>query len=703
MVNFALAVFVLLQNTRSAVTRVFFLLGTSFAVWNFGTFWMFRVVRPEEALFWARFLQFGVIWIPLSLFHLSFLIAGINVSIRAVYIAYGLHFLLFLCNFTKLVVAGVRYVGYGWYCVGGPLFGVIFVIFSLMWISVFVLWRLRQTQPVLVRRRLVPLIVAQAAIAIFGSNDALPILGIDYYPFTHYQIYPFGSMAVIFYGVIVGYSVLQHQLLHVHVVLGRYSAHLVRMLFLLIIAFCLLLILAVLTKQFNTTSILGSLAVLMVSAYVAGAVFPRLLGGGSEDFERRLLGDHFEYQDQVKSFLNSMMLYSDLTLLRADLHSLLTNTFRLRSYQIILREEITNVFTLAQTFPEEPARALLEFRPESPVFRYFREGNGEYLALRRDASHLAHSTTERHALAQLRGFDAEFCFPFAWQDEPFGFLLTGRKISGDPFTATDIRLLIALAKNMSLVVNQIRLKNQVQHAQELELLGRMSRGMAHDLNNLLTPISTLLQLTEETGAVDDELLPVASRNLSTMRSYIREALFFSENLRPDLQPVPLDRVVRAAIEVAVTSRPKVVRVTPVLSESPFAEIDAVLVQRLIANLISNAIDASPAGAEVLVTLERTARIDEHREWLRVRVIDKGEGISRENLSRIFTPYFTTKDRGDQTRGFGLGLAICRKIATLHGGSLSIDSQLKKGTTVQLDLPSRQPLVPAQIMPVQTAA
>jgi len=71
------------------------------------------------------------------------------------------------------------------------------------------------------------------------------------------------------------------------------------------------------------------------------------------------------------------------------------------------------------------------------------------------------------------------------------------------------------------------------------------------------------------------------------------------------------------------------------------------------------------------------------------VIDQGEGIPKENLTRILTPYFTTKNRGDENRGFGLGLAICRKIVHLHGGQLFISSQPRKGTTVQFDLPSRQ--------------
>ena len=75
---------------------------------------------------------------------------------------------------------------------------------------------------------LTPLIVAQVSITLFGDNDILPILGIDYYPFTHVQIYPFGSIAAVFYGIIIGYSVLQYQLLDFQIAMGRIAARFVR-------------------------------------------------------------------------------------------------------------------------------------------------------------------------------------------------------------------------------------------------------------------------------------------------------------------------------------------------------------------------------------------------------------------------------------------------------------------------------------------
>ena len=119
-----------------------------------------------------------------------------------------------------------------------------------------------------------------------------------------------------------------------------------------------------------------------------------------------------------------------------------------------------------------------------------------------------------------------------------------------------------------------------------------------------------------------------------------------------------------------------------------AEVDSVLLQRLLGNLISNAIDASPDGAAVQIHLARLPQTDASRDWIRIKVIDVGEGISSENLERVFTPYFTTKDRGDGTRGFGLGLAIARSIVQLHGGNLRIASVEKKGTTVEVDLPAQ---------------
>ena len=217
--------------------------------------------------------------------------------------------------------------------------------------------------------------------------------------------------------------------------------------------------------------------------------------------------------------------------------------------------------------------------------------------------------------------------------------------------------------------------------------------MAHDLNNLTTPVWTLLQLLTEGVSPESlrtDLAPVAIRNIQTMREYIREALFFSENLRPDFQTGRLDMLVREVVELARQNRRKGKDIEYLLrlSGEILVEMDRVLIRRLLSNIIANAVDASAQKGRIEIEIIRLMKTDPERDWFRVRVTDHGSGIPSENMQRIFQPYFTTKKTGDEDRGFGLGLAICRKIASLHGGSLVLSSEIGKGTVVNLDLPNR---------------
>ena len=698
-VNLVLAFFVYQQDVKLPLHRAYLLWAAGVAIWNISTYFMYQQTPPLGPEFWAKVLQFGIIIAPIGFLHTSMYIAETKLPRSLAWFFYLLHAGFIAALSTDWFITGVRQIPYGYWAKPGPLFAAYVVSYLIIMVGSFVvLYRAQRVAQRLARRRIRTMLLASFCIWPAGTNDLLPILGFDYYPFTDIPFYPLGNFASCIYMTIVAYSVLQHSLLDVHVALSRFAAHAVRILLITLIGFCLLLLLnAVAPQKFTSFAFYGSLGTLLASAVIASVLFPRLLGGGADSFERRLLGDRFEYQDKVRTFIEGMSWYGDLNALFRDLHELLLLIFRLGSYHIILRDETTRGFTLFRAHPDEPSREVTELKAQSPIFQHFEWDKAEYLALNPNYVRASRRRLEQQAREQVAAFNAELCFPLTAESEPFGLMLVGAKSHGEPFTATDINLLVALVKNLSLMVNQIRLKNQILQAQELDLLGRMSRGMAHDLNNLLTPVWTLLQLSNEGGGtlVDEELLPVAMRNLKTMRAYIKEALFFSENLRPDLQLGRLDLVLKQAADLARASRKKEIELVANIPDEVLVEMDEVLMQRLLANLISNAIDASTEGARVEVHLDRLARTDANRDWVRARIVDHGEGIPKENLSRILTPYFTTKNRGDENRGFGLGLAICRKIVNLHGGQLNISSQVRRGTTVQVDLPTRQmrPAVP----------
>jgi signal transduction histidine kinase len=370
----------------------------------------------------------------------------------------------------------------------------------------------------------------------------------------------------------------------------------------------------------------------------------------------------------------------------------LSNTLRVRAYWVILLDETNRAFTLTRAHPPQPQRQLAELRSDSAIFRVFLEKKKAYLSL--SAAHQPGESLEIEAREQIRQFAGDLAFPLVFEQQPVGLLILGEKTSTEPYTRTDTQLLMELTENLALVIHQISLKNQLALNQELDLLGRMSRGMAHDLNNLTTPVWTLLQLLGEDVPQEmlrTELVPVAVRNIMTMRAYIKEALFFSENLRPDTHLGRLDVLVQSVVDQARENKRKgkSLRYNLEIVPEVLVEMDAVLIQRLLANVLSNAIDASPTGGEIKVELIRLVKTEAARDWLRVRITDFGTGITSEDLNRIFQPYFTTKKTGDEERGFGLGLAICRKIASLHGGHLTVQSEVGKGTIVNLDLPNRQ--------------
>ena len=691
--NAVLTVVVLARDYRSKLHRIYLGWGIAETLWNLGVFSLSQNITPKQAFLWAKCLQLGVIFIPVLILHLCMVIGRVRTGWRmpAMYL---LHVGFAVSLYFNKFIVGVRLLPVGYWSIPGPgfaLFAVVYVCTGAF-LLVFLYGRQKNAPP-MQRKRLRALLAAVIGLGVFGTHDLMPIIGHDTYPFTHVNIFPIGSLAAVFYALVIGYSVLQHRLLDIHVAFSRWAAQLVRLSFMMVGGSLLLLVFSEFAPdQFTAYSFTAALLVLLASALVASLLFPQFFGKGSDKLERQILGDRFEYHAQVQNLIQMMRSFPDPQFLMQELEDLLAGTMKTRSYQIILLDDTTRGFKLFHCHPARGEPAAPDLQVDSPVFRYFQQTRAKWLSCNLIYETDDESTAQHDARQQLKPFEAEFCFPFFVGDDLIGLMLLGPKASEELFTPHDLRLLTELSSSLGLVLNQIRLRQQLQVVHEQDLLGRMSRGLAHDLNNLLTPVQTLLQLCRESRLNQetiDELLPMCLRNLETVRSYVNEALFFSRSANLHGQLGMLDHMVREAVSlVQPYAESKNIRLSFASPADVVIEMDPVLIKRLVCNLLSNAVDASPAGSEVEMQLAALPKTELNRDWYRLRVIDHGEGISAENLQRVFTPYFTTKNTGDGKRGFGLGLAIARKIVHLHGGNLSITSKEKKGTTVQVDLPTR---------------
>jgi signal transduction histidine kinase len=228
-------------------------------------------------------------------------------------------------------------------------------------------------------------------------------------------------------------------------------------------------------------------------------------------------------------------------------------------------------------------------------------------------------------------------------------------------------------------------QEQLVHAEKLASLGQLSASIAHEINNPLAGVLTYTKLlakrisgdTLEKGAALDYLSKMESE-VGRCSRIIRNLLDFSRQTEPTLRPVDVNQVIEQVLAmVGHQAQLQNVEVRKEFGPSlPKVMADADKLQQVFTNLTLNAIQAMSGGGKLIL------RTSVANGQVRIDVQDTGCGISKENLSKLFTPFFTTKEKGS---GVGLGLAVVRGIIERHKGEIKVQSEVGKGTTFSVYL------------------
>lgn len=266
----------------------------------------------------------------------------------------------------------------------------------------------------------------------------------------------------------------------------------------------------------------------------------------------------------------------------------------------------------------------------------------------------------------------------------------------DPFLPEERSLVGEIARQVGLIVgrreaNEQRaaLEQQLRHADRLATVGRLAAGVAHELNEPLGAILGFAQLTRKSFGLPDQtgrdLDKIVKASLHA-RGIVQKLLIFARESPSKRAPVQLNAVLKDSLFLlSARCRKCGVKVDLRLAEDlPPIFADPGLMQQVVVNLASNAIQAMPQGGTLTVA---TARGD---LGVVLRVEDTGEGMGEEVLRHIFTPFFTTKEVG---QGTGLGLAVVHGIVSGHGGTIKVDSAPGEGARFEVALPlaSSEPL------------
>jgi PAS domain S-box-containing protein len=226
-----------------------------------------------------------------------------------------------------------------------------------------------------------------------------------------------------------------------------------------------------------------------------------------------------------------------------------------------------------------------------------------------------------------------------------------------------------------------RTQAELRRNRALSAVGQMTAQIAHEIKNPLGSIRFATEVIKRRGPIsqsDAETLAVIDRSVDHLATIVAELADFARpkelkrteinlnNLLDDLMPMVADRLSVKRVGVEKHYSPNL----------PLGQYDATELKKLFLNLIINAIDASELGGSI----ELRTKVNGRRE-VTVEIADRGSGMDKETLSRLFEPFYTTKEKGT-----GLGMAIAKKITELHKGDLLITSKKGEGTTATVRLP-----------------
>ena len=244
---------------------------------------------------------------------------------------------------------------------------------------------------------------------------------------------------------------------------------------------------------------------------------------------------------------------------------------------------------------------------------------------------------------------------------------------------------LRVLKKKNEAMEEINQKMQaLAHHQRLETIGTMTASIAHDFNNLLTPIMgysimTMEMLPADASDLQENLMEIYDASVKAKDIVTRLADLTKKGNEENFKEIEIDEVIQSALKVTLPAKPKEVDVKASFdSEGEKIKADRTQISQLVMNIVLNAYDAM---REKGGTLFVSTRISGEEVVLRFK--DNGCGMDTETMSRIFDPFYTTKESG---KGTGLGLAIVAQIVETHGGKIYVDSEPGNGTEFRIYIP-----------------
>jgi len=291
------------------------------------------------------------------------------------------------------------------------------------------------------------------------------------------------------------------------------------------------------------------------------------------------------------------------------------------------------------------------------------------------------------------------CAPIKFGERVFGAIYVDSSMANYTFTPEQLALLTAIGQHTGLALETSELMHAKVQTERLAAIGETVASLSHSIKNILQGLRGGADVVE-LGLKKDDLKiarggwAILKRNLDRIVSLSMNMLAFGRQRRVEPEATPLGPLVEDCLQIVegLTKVRNVATITDIDAEIPPVMLDPHLMHQALVNLLSNAAEAVEPNKGV-ITIRATYRPgpggmngSSLGAWVDLAVIDNGPGVPRNKQGWIFEPFNTTKG----TRGTGLGLAVAKRIAEEHGGTLTMESEEGRGAIFRLSIPADGP-------------
>lgn len=695
--SFALSVFVFLRNKKSRLNRTYSLFGCCVGLWSLCLFCCHLASRPEDALVWNRFVHFFSVLIAISFYnfiHVLLKLQGRKVLIFGSIFAVAIGALCF----TPLIIQSMtaKYSFRLW-PTPGLLYQAYLMFFSFYsYYSLFQVFCHFRKETGIKKEQLRYIFIALSVGFIGGSSNFAYSFNIP--------VPPVGNLFVFLYVLILAYAIVRYRLMDIRIVavstvifIAVYTVTLGIPFYFYKIGFHL-----------HSLILMGVLATLGPSIYLY--------------FQRRannaLLAEQRRYQATLIRASSGMGRIKSLKMLLKLVVRIVTRTVRVEHSAVYVFDQVRNAYVLgaslsyarADVFPEEVlatsilSKQLLETEHSlliEEVQRRLLETPGEDVAL---------------LFAEMERIKGVLIVPSIIEDRLVGFLVLGNKMSGELFTQDDLSVFTILANQSALAIENAqfyadmqRTQEQLFKAEKMATIGIMADGLSHQINNRLHAMGFIagdmmdtmqmrkdLFVSSDLQGVYEEFHKGFARleeNVVHGRNIVQGLMKYTRKGEEGFAPCDPSVVLRSALEMLQFKiKTNCFRLIDTFPQDIRLKANFTQLQEVFFNMIDNAYDAMMQRKDELAEEGYEPTISIHAETLDGLVVltfsDNGMGVKDEDMTKLFTPFFTTKL--SSRKGTGLGLYVIRKIVEEnHSGRIEMTSKYREGTRFCITLPAAE--------------